>query len=221
LDVPDNSNFCKHCGAALTTQGKSGTVAIPHGETPPSGIASVAAAAPVRTGPEQTIWEDYPSFKTVVPGLALWIALILAIFAGYMFLLPDAQHFRAGDGADMGALIIVAAGGVLLVVIILRHFIRLRSIKYRLTNERMFLTHGIFSKRTDEIELEKYKDIFVNQDFWDKMMGCGDIQVVTSDVTNPTVNIMDVVDPIGKKEIIRRCARERQQSLGMTRREEL
>jgi uncharacterized membrane protein YdbT with pleckstrin-like domain len=112
---------------------------------------------------------------------------------------------------------------VVLVVLamLIRYYVRLHSISYRLSTQRLFITYGLFNKRTDEIELEKYKDIFVNQDFWDKMVGCGDIEVVTADVTNPTVKIIDVVDPIAKKETIRAAARERKSALGITRREEI
>lgn len=220
LEIPDNSNFCKHCGEALTVQGHTSTGRMVAGETPPAGTNFVTPAAPLSTGPEKTLWEEYPSMRTLFPALALWILLFVILLLVYTMFLPAESRFM-NAGTDVGMLIILGVGLLVVIGSLLRHFVRLRSTHYRLTNERMFVTHGIFSKRTEEVELEKYKDIFVNQDFWDKVVGCGDIQVVTSDVTNPTVNIIDVVDPIGKKELIRRCARERQLALGMTRREEL
>ncbi len=219
LDIPDNSNFCKHCGSALTVQGRTHEPMV-SGETPPSGSNVPGAAAVLSTGPEKILWEEYPSMRTLAPALILWALLFIAVFLIYELLLPETAHLMNGP-TDIGTQIILGLGAIVLLGSMVRHFVRLRSTHYRLTNERMFITEGIFSKRTEEVELEKYKDIFVNQDFWDKVVGCGDIQVVTSDVTNPTVNIVDVVDPLGKKELIRRCARERQLALGMTRREEL
>ena len=53
------------------------------------------------------------------------------------------------------------------------------------------------------------------------MFGCGDIQVVTTDEANGSVEIRDVMDPVRKKEMIRNAARDRKQALGIIRREEL
>ena len=47
------------------------------------------------------------------------------------------------------------------------------------------------------------------------------LQKYLSEKTEHNVNIIDVRDPIAKKELIRTAARERKESLGITRREEL
>lgn len=218
LEIPADANFCNRCGTPVSSQGK----ATAAGTTPPAGAA---APSPTPTGSqyvlssppdhasERDLWSEYPSMRTALPGIvaSILIGTILIVVLQY---LPFAGH---------KTLQLIITGIVVLLVLadILRHYIRLHSIRYRLTTQRIFITHGLVNKRTDEVELEKYKDIFVNQDFWDNLVGCGDIEVITSDVTNPTIRIIDIRDPIAKKETIRAAARERKSLLGITRREEL
>jgi uncharacterized membrane protein YdbT with pleckstrin-like domain len=180
---------------------------------PPADQSNYVLSSPPDETPEKILWDEYPSMRTAIPGI------VIAILVGGAIIV--ALQFFPIIGNRIVQLVIMAIVALLVIAEILRHYIRLHSIKYRMSNQRIFVTYGLVNKRTDEVELEKYKDIFVNQDFWDHIVGCGDIEVVTSDVTNPTIRIIDVADPIGKKESIRTAARERKSVLGITRREEL
>jgi uncharacterized membrane protein YdbT with pleckstrin-like domain len=216
LDNPENASFCSHCGTALNMQGKTvqvGATNKPVAEHP------VVDRAPktVDTADERTLWEEYPSFRTAIPVLIIEVLLfVAALVAVSVVAAPSAVI--AGIGLQF---IVVAVFLVVLLITFFRYFLRLRSTKYKLTSQRIFVTRGILNKRIDEIELEKYRDIFVSQAFLDRIMGCGDIKVVTGDVTNPTVDIQDVTDPMSKKELIRSAARERQKAIGIVRREDL
>lgn len=235
LSVEPGSSFCNHCGAPLNQQGLTLGGNAPAGSGLPvvgaSAVESVAgaaytaeslAAASVATGSEKTIWQEYPSLRTIFPHLVpvALLFLIAYLLVRWPNVLPVDRHpqWQGHDILEWG---IPPLGVLILLIMLLRALARLRSVRYRLTTQRIFIEYGIISKRTDEIELEKYKDVFVNQDFWDKLVGCGDIQVITGDVTNPTVNIIDVIDPIGKKEAIRKAARERQAMLGLRVREQM
>lgn len=229
LSVDAGSSFCNHCGAALNDQGK--TINSAAGAAVPTGGAPLAAAGTpiispdilsqnVATAGEVVLWNEFPSLRTIFPRMAAVAVLFLLAFIGTRILLPLDRHPQ-WNGHDVLEWGLTLAALVLLLLILLGSLVRLRSVNYKLTTQRIFIEHGIFSKRTDEIELEKYKDVFVNQDFWDKMVGCGDIQVITGDVTNPTVNIIDITDPIAKKEAIRKAARERQLALGLRVREQM
>lgn len=215
LQVADNANFCNHCGKALSMQGTvtEGNTAVDPRVADAATASGYVLSSPPDETPERDLWNEYPSMRTAIPKIIMVMliggALIIAL---QIFPIPWS-----------GTIKLVITGLVLFLVLadIIRHYIRLHSIRYRLSTQRLFVTYGLVNKRTDEVELEKYKDIFVNQDFWDSIVGCGDIEVVTSDVSNPTIRIIDVVDPIGKKETIRAAARERKSVLGITRREEL
>jgi uncharacterized membrane protein YdbT with pleckstrin-like domain len=213
LDVADKSSFCSHCGAAVSEQGRMQQMATTNEPTPQP--MRLTPRAPLEPQAEKVLWQEYPSFRTAFPILAV-VALVAII--GWILLLTVPALREAGRGWTFPWLIVSFA---LLAVIAMYYFIRLRSTRYRLTSQRIFIEHGLLNKRTDEVELEKYKDVFVNQDFWDRIVGCGDIRVITGDVTNQTVEIIDVIDPLTKKELIRSAARDRQSALGIIRREDL
>jgi len=225
LDTPNDSSFCSHCGAALTAQAR---VHAPQNATaaPGEGVVSPASSMPVfpaphaNIPPETVLWDEPPSLRTALPLLLLVVIITVLLLVGAHFL-KGSLGTAVWAGLSLVEIIIFALGLAAIVIITVVEFVRLRSVRYKLSTQRFFLTHGLVNKRTDEIELEKYKDIFVNQDFWDKIVGCGDIEVVTADVTNPTIKVIDVRDPIGKKEAIRNAARERKAVLGIMRREEV
>ena len=56
---------------------------------------------------------------------------------------------------------------------------------YELTNERLKITQGVFTKATSTVELYRVKDIEVRQPFWYRMLGLENIQITTSDVSSP------------------------------------
>lgn len=220
LDVAEDANFCGRCGKPITAQGRANAVRDEGvgRSAPASAVADSTPSNYVFSGPpdqtaEKILWDEYPSMRTAIPGIVLSILVGVVIVVGLQLVPFTGNH--VAQWVITGIVVALVIGNIL------RYWIRLHSIKYRLSSQRMFVTHGLVNKRTDEVELEKYKDIFVNQDFWDNIVGCGDIELVTSDVTNPTIRIIDVVDPIGKKETIRAAARERKSVLGITRREDL
>jgi uncharacterized membrane protein YdbT with pleckstrin-like domain len=68
-------------------------------------------------------------------------------------------------------------------------WIQLRSRYYELTTQRVRLRQGIFSKRTDELELYRVKDSIVFEPFWQRLCGLGNIVITTNDTTNPSLTL--------------------------------
>jgi uncharacterized membrane protein YdbT with pleckstrin-like domain len=66
-------------------------------------------------------------------------------------------------------------------------WIQLRARVYELTTQRIRIRQGVFSKRTDELELYRVKDSTVYEPFWQRMFGLGNIVVTTNDTTTPTL----------------------------------
>jgi membrane protein YdbS with pleckstrin-like domain len=223
LETPTGSSFCNHCGATLSDQGKmqklSSAVPPPVGAStpPPAAVPQFATGvAPPQQQPEQELFDEYPSMRPILPRLILLLVIfIVAIVLETIFISEAWPHKGRVQWLTTLAFVIL----VLLAAV--AAFLRVRSVKYRLTSQRLFVTNGLFNKRTDELELEQYKDIYIKQDLLDKLVGCGDIQVITTDETNGIVDLVDVLDPVTKKELIRGAARDRKQALGILRREEL
>jgi uncharacterized membrane protein YdbT with pleckstrin-like domain len=68
-------------------------------------------------------------------------------------------------------------------------WIQLRSRFYEITTQRVRLRQGVFSKRTDELELYRVKDSTVFEPFWQRMFGLGNIVITTNDETNPSLTL--------------------------------
>jgi uncharacterized membrane protein YdbT with pleckstrin-like domain len=62
-----------------------------------------------------------------------------------------------------------------------------RSHQITITTERVRVTQGIFTKRTDELELYRVRDITFFQPFILGLCGRGNLQLDTDDVTTPVV----------------------------------
>lgn len=86
----------------------------------------------------------------------------------------------------------------------LRQWLRIQSRVYELTTERFLITHGIFSKQTDTMELYRVKDLTVLQPFFLRLFSLGNIVLQTSDRTTPTFIIEAVRDPKEFSDLVRK-----------------
>ena len=66
-------------------------------------------------------------------------------------------------------------------------WVQRRSFRIEITSQRVRMTQGIFTKRTDELELYRVRDMAFVQPFILGLFGRGDLQLSTNDVTTPTV----------------------------------
>lgn len=80
----------------------------------------------------------------------------------------------------------------------------LRSREYELTSERFLITHGIFSRQTDTMELYRVKDFTVIQPFFLRLFSLGNLVLQTSDRTTPTFVIEAISDPKGFSDLVRK-----------------
>ena len=70
-------------------------------------------------------------------------------------------------------------------IISLWKFLKIRTWKIKITNERIIEEKGVFSKTTNELELFRVKDIILHQSFWYRLLGISNIHLRTSDKTSP------------------------------------
>jgi uncharacterized membrane protein YdbT with pleckstrin-like domain len=135
---------------------------------------------------EQTIWSGSSS---QVRNLHIYI--LCAIVAG---------AFAAG-GAFFNPL--VAIGAALPLIYALIRFIELRSHHYELTTQRIRARAGVFSRRTDELELYRVKDVTVYEPFWQRLFGLGSIVVTTNDASTPTLTLSALPGAAQTREALR------------------
>jgi membrane protein YdbS with pleckstrin-like domain len=99
--------------------------------------------------------------------------------------------------------------------LLVKLWVDLKSVQYRLTNQRLFVLKGLFSKETQELELFRIKDIAVQQSLLQRVLGYGQVTIVSSDDTTPTATLRGIANPIGIKELIRENYKEARKALGL------
>lgn len=82
-------------------------------------------------------------------------------------------------------------------------WLTLRCTSYVLTSERLRITTGVFSRRSEELELYRVKDLTVEQPFLQRLFGLGRLILHTSDRTNPTVVLPAISDVGGLRDTVR------------------
>jgi uncharacterized membrane protein YdbT with pleckstrin-like domain len=69
-----------------------------------------------------------------------------------------------------------------------------RCFAYEVTNQRIRIRQGVFSRRTDSLELYRVKDASFVQPFVMRLVGIGNVELETSDTTTPILAIRGVPD---------------------------
>lgn len=83
-------------------------------------------------------------------------------------------------------------------------WLQTRCFVYRITSERIVISQGVFTKRTDELELYRVKDTALVEPFWLRLVSLGHIDLTTSDRTTPAARIAAVPGAAALREELRR-----------------
>ena len=101
--------------------------------------------------------------------LAGWGTILLGIAGIILFLLHYGTYF-------------LALTAIALLVVLWRWFENMAA-KYEVTEERLIIRRGIFSKSIDEIELYRIKDIRIDFSLINQLAGIGRLTIGSSDET--------------------------------------
>lgn len=74
-----------------------------------------------------------------------------------------------------------------------RYFV-VRSMVYEVTNERVKHRHGVLNKMVNEMELYRVRDYQVQQPFWLRLVGCGNVVILSADRTDGELVLWAVKD---------------------------
>ncbi|PZR71327.1 MAG: hypothetical protein DLM73_16135 [Chthoniobacterales bacterium] len=85
----------------------------------------------------------------------------------------------------------------------LTRFLQTKNHVFGLTNERLKMSEGIFSKVTETLELYRVKDIEILQPFFYRMLGLENIKVNTSDLSSPVVMLDGIPQNVGLADKMR------------------
>lgn len=158
---------------------------------------------------ERTVWEGTPSpMVNLATYVLLLVGAILAtaalVFARAATPRPDVG---AHDFASVVPWVILAVWGACAGVA-LTTYLRVRSVRYQLTTQRLRITTGILSTRTEEIELRRVRDTSVVRPFFLRLAGLGNVYVVSGDPTAPRVMLHAVRSPDVVQSRLRDCVQD-------------
>ncbi|HEY1083607.1 MAG TPA: PH domain-containing protein [Prosthecobacter sp.] len=74
---------------------------------------------------------------------------------------------------------------------------------YELTSQRLKITSGILNRKLDELELFRVKDYAMDQPLALRILGLGNLTLMTSDATTPTVAIQAIPQVEQVRETLR------------------
>jgi len=85
-----------------------------------------------------------------------------------------------------------------------KHFV-LKNTRIILTSQRLKIRSGVFNKMTEEIELYRVKDWTFRQPFLQRMLGFGEVVVMSSDRSAPEVTYQWLKDADRFAELLRQA----------------
>ena len=80
------------------------------------------------------------------------------------------------------------------ILMFLIRFLKTKFTKIEITEERIIEQTGILSRKTDEAELYRVKDIRLDEPFYLRIFGLSNILIVTSDKTSPIISLLGIKD---------------------------
>ena len=91
--------------------------------------------------------------------------------------------------------------------------------KYVLTTQRLIIRMGLLGRREEQIDLGRVKDIRLTQGLSDRMIGIGQIEVISTDPSTPSFRLMGVKDPRKVRDLIWTAVNQRRSAMGIRPRE--
>jgi len=182
-----------------------------------AGVVFAPSAAP--PAPEQTLWEGRPSLALAYGKiLALILRAIVLIVVGYLIIhwgLPGLES----ASTEMRTLIEPKATLIswLIALVLLIAMVpsaaalfgaiaQIKNTHYKVTNQRILVERGVLSKSLQEIDMRSVDDTEFRQSLLERIFGIGEVSIVSSDKTSPTVVLHGIRDPRSTRELIRATA---------------
>jgi len=194
---------CPECQREISTA----AAACPHCGKPMSPSLSVPQAA-MPPAAEETLWRGTPSwallFGKIIRVALAAVVLPLILYFGFDWLsaYSPAMEDKRDVIVRVGWLITFAVVLVLAIQVIIA-LARIKSTLYTITTQRVIIETGIVSKSVEDIDLRYIDDTNFQQRVLERLLGIGNVTIVSSDKMAPTYVLRGVPDPRGLRETIR------------------
>ncbi len=164
---------------------------IPPASPQPNSAFEDRGAGPHREADdrEEVYYEGSPMIRGQLGKIFLWTILGLVFLA-----LPIVWRILQREG-QWPIWWITLACIVLGLLFLLIPVLIVKSVRYRISNYRIDYERGIFGKRIDTLELWHVEDIRFDQSFLDRILGVGNITVISHDDTTPNLTMIGIPNP--------------------------
>lgn len=192
---------CPACGKGLVVPDASVQAPVPRvkgGASAPAPTAPAPATAQGLTSDllpaeERDVFRKRPTWRAFFGKLFLAVLFPLGGLA-FVILVAASPTLKWVVGLTG-----LGLGLILYLVVVVKRY----SLLYRLSTQRLFVYRGLFSRKIEELELFRVRDIDVIQNFGERILNYGRMMVYSTDVTTPKFEIVGMGDPIKIKDVIR------------------
>ncbi len=187
-DVSTLATACPHCG---------------HPFAPGSAAMAVPAAVPLA---EETLWKGSPSWRVLIGKVVVMILAVIVIPAVAIFIASQTADLEMNSRIKTIGWLLAAAIVLWQLIAFLIAMLRLQSTHYTVTNQRILIEQGMMSKSVNEIDLRSLDDTQFFQPFTERLLGIGNVTLVSSDKTLPVTVLHGIHNPRNVRETIRAAA---------------
>ncbi len=107
--------------------------------------------------------------------IAVWVLAAVLFAASAIFGLGD-ENVQVSNGIGIIVLVLVVLG----LIIFAYRWLRWTNQHYLVTNRRILLVEGILNKRSADSSLEKINDLRLEENILGRMLGYGDLDIITA-----------------------------------------
>jgi membrane protein YdbS with pleckstrin-like domain len=184
-ELPQSSRFCNYCGATVAGPGSN-----PADERSQMNAATRRAPASHARDARTELRDDaranaiYPEDEVVIFTLRPTLIFVFVRYmAATLFVLAVAavvgvisSYPRSPINGWIAFLVILGTGLVAFTNPVYKHILRRREV-YTLTNHKLEMRYGLFSKIVRNIPLRNIQDVTVTATVWQRLIKIGDIEI--------------------------------------------
>jgi uncharacterized membrane protein YdbT with pleckstrin-like domain len=127
-----------------------------------------------------------------------------ALFISLLVLAGALTGFFLVTGHSVGRYLLGGLAGIALVHMLIV-ILLVKATQYEVTSERVRLRRGIFTKRTDELELYRANDTSLIEPLAMRMFGLGTIEIRTMDTSHPKLYLEAIHGARNLREELRKA----------------
>jgi membrane protein YdbS with pleckstrin-like domain len=173
---------CRFCGEMLE--------GLPEAEAAKPGPRAVADAGSPVVGSDidsAVLYRGGPSLITLTG--TFFTAIVVLVALGFVAFFPMSWLGTPAEKSllhlfDQHRLLGALCLAAIVVLVVLFKVIKLKSMSYLVTNDRLEFEQGVFSKRVETLDLFRINDMSLQRSFLDRILGLGTVHLLTSDASH-------------------------------------